>query len=286
MSDPRPPLPHDFLPEVASFTVVSDEVKPGATLDDAQVQAAGNRSPQLRWEGFPAGTKSFAVTCFDPDAPIPGGFWHWVLVDVPASVTELDSGAGGRTGADLPAGAFQVPNDMGERAYGGAAPPPGDRPHRYYFAVHALDVPQLGVDDQVARAETELARQRRHQLLRPDRGQHVLEAEPGHAEPARHPVERGLPGLGQPDGLRVAGRVGRCLQRLLHHARRGVDGGADREVDDPVGVGARGVAVRRQVVPREVWQPLTDPAGRDGLDHRGALHHRAVSPGSAGAAPR
>ena len=107
-------------------------------------------SPQLSWSGFPDATQSFVVTCFDPDAPIPSGFWHWAVVDLPVSVTSLDRGAGA-SDSTLPGG-FHVSSDFGSADYGGCAPPQGDVPHRYFFVVHAVDVASLGVDASVSPA--------------------------------------------------------------------------------------------------------------------------------------
>jgi Raf kinase inhibitor-like YbhB/YbcL family protein len=101
-------------------------------------------SPQLSWSGAPSGTRSYTVTMYDPDAPSGSGFWHWAVADIPASVTELPTGAGDDTGQQLPAGAFQLPNDVRAVCFLGAAPPPGDGRHRYVIAVHAIDVQHVG----------------------------------------------------------------------------------------------------------------------------------------------
>ena len=143
---PQTPNPYEFLPATASFAVSSDDVTDGAPLKPAQVYSEGNTSPHLSWSGAPDGTESYVVTCFDPDAPIVSGFWHWVVADIPADVTSLDTGAGALGDAKLPDGAFHVRNDFGTRDFGGAAPPEGDRPHRYLFVVHAVGQEKLGVD--------------------------------------------------------------------------------------------------------------------------------------------
>ena len=148
--------PYEKLGSMPTFELTSTDISSGAPIDarfayTGAADGAENVSPQLSWAGFPEGTQSFVVTCFDPDAPTPSGFWHWVLVDVPASVTSLDAGAGAGS-ATLPGDAFHVRSDWSTKEYGGMYPPDDDRAHRYYFVVHAVDVETLGVDSDVSAA--------------------------------------------------------------------------------------------------------------------------------------
>jgi Raf kinase inhibitor-like YbhB/YbcL family protein len=145
-----PPNPYDFLPQVPSFTVTSSDCSDGTVMPMPHVSgvmgAGGeDRSPQLSWSGFPEGTRSFAVTVYDPDAPTASGFWHWAVANIPASVTELPSGAGDKDHPQLPQGAIQLRNDGGFAGYVGAAPPSGHGRHRYFFVVHAVDTETLDV---------------------------------------------------------------------------------------------------------------------------------------------
>jgi len=150
---PPAPNPYDLLPGVPTFTLESPDFADGDTLPAAHTYGGDNASPALRWSGAPEGAKSYAVSCFDPDAPTPSGFWHWFVVGVPADVTELPTGAGLIGGGSLPDGSVQLHNDYGTDDFGGAAPPPGDRAHRYIFAVHALDVADLSIDTQTSPAK-------------------------------------------------------------------------------------------------------------------------------------
>jgi Raf kinase inhibitor-like YbhB/YbcL family protein len=148
---PRPPLTFSHFPDVASFTLTSVDIADGEMLPDAQVaNSMGyggiNRSPQLAWSGVPPETKSFALTVHDPDAPTGSGFWHWVVVNIPANVHELAGDAGSGDATLLPSGVLEIRNDAGLHGYFGAAPPRGDRPHRYVYTLHALDVERLDVD--------------------------------------------------------------------------------------------------------------------------------------------
>lgn len=142
-----------------TFTLTSADVKEGGTLTSAQVfKGFGcegeNRSPELTWSNAPAGTKSFAVTVYDPDAPTGSGWWHWMVYNLPASSTHLPANAGTQKGELLPKGAIQNRIDYGVSAFGGACPPVGDKPHRYIFTAYALKVEKIEVPTDATAALT------------------------------------------------------------------------------------------------------------------------------------
>jgi hypothetical protein len=134
-----------------TFTLQSAEIKPDAKIDDAQVYKGfgcegGNVSPSLKWTNAPAGSKSFAITVYDPDAPTGSGWWHWIMFNIPASVTSLPAGAGEPAGGKAPQGVVQSRTDFGKPGYGGPCPPKGDKPHRYIFTVYALKTDKIDAE--------------------------------------------------------------------------------------------------------------------------------------------
>ena len=136
-----------------ALILTSESFKEGELLGTAHVLsedygfgcAGNNLSPQLSWSGAPAGTLSFAITCFDPDAPTGSGFWHWVVANIPTNVSSLPLGAGDPSKGAMPAGALEVRTDFGKPGYGGPCAPQGDNFHRYIFTVYAVDLKALPV---------------------------------------------------------------------------------------------------------------------------------------------
>jgi Raf kinase inhibitor-like YbhB/YbcL family protein len=152
------PDPYAYLPKVPSFELTSTSVTNGQPLPLGQfssilgVPGGEDVSPQLSWSGFPAGTESFVVSMYDPQAPTGSGFWHWVVADIPAGTTSLPAGAGAPGGVRLPGGAFQLAGDAGAPQYVGAAPPPGSGVHEYHITVTALSVASTGLGEQASAA--------------------------------------------------------------------------------------------------------------------------------------
>ncbi len=136
----------------AGFTLTSSDIAEGERIAETHAFngfgcAGANVSPALSWSGAPPGAKSFALTCYDPDAPTGSGFWHWVVFNIPANVTRLPRGAGDPKSQAAPKGAVQSRTDYGISGYGGPCPPPGDKPHRYQFTIFAVDVAKLDADE-------------------------------------------------------------------------------------------------------------------------------------------
>jgi Raf kinase inhibitor-like YbhB/YbcL family protein len=136
--------------KAAKFTVTSPDLHEGQKMASAQVFngmgcTGSNTSPALEWHGAPANTKSYAITLYDPDAPTGSGWWHWVVYNIPGSVTKLAAGAGDPKKNLLPPGAAQGNTDFGAPGYGGACPPAGDKPHHYHLTVFALDTDKLDI---------------------------------------------------------------------------------------------------------------------------------------------
>lgn len=133
-----------------TFTLTSNDL--GGHFDKAQSfndwgNDGENISPQLSWKNAPEGTKSFAITMYDPDAPTGSGWWHWLVFDIPANVNELVTNAGNIALGLAPKGTKQSINDYGTKGYGGPCPPEGHGFHQYMITIHALKTETLELDD-------------------------------------------------------------------------------------------------------------------------------------------
>lgn len=139
------PDPYAPLKDLPTFTLTSTDLTNGKELDE-KLRAPQSQSPQLSWSDLPGGTKSLAITCLDPDAPTGSGYWHWAVFNIPTSVTELPTGAGSDATLGGIDGVVTLKGDNGVAEHYGANPPAGHAPHRYLYAVHAVDVEKLDID--------------------------------------------------------------------------------------------------------------------------------------------
>jgi Raf kinase inhibitor-like YbhB/YbcL family protein len=133
------------LTYAAGFKLSSPEIKANHMIPQRFEFNGFGCSGENKWSGAPKGTQSFAVTVYDPDAPTGSGWWHWVVINIPADVHELAANAGALNSATLPKGAVQGRTDYGVAAFGGTCPPKGDKPHRYIFTVYALKTDKIDV---------------------------------------------------------------------------------------------------------------------------------------------
>lgn len=138
--------------QLSSTDIEADAEIPSQFIYNGFGCAGPNISPALSWSGAPAGTKSFAITVFDPDAPTGSGWWHWIVYDIAANVSEIKTGAGIIRSLKLPVGAKLGINDYGTKDYGGPCPPTGHGVHHYVFTVFALGVATLDVPDSASSA--------------------------------------------------------------------------------------------------------------------------------------
>lgn len=139
------------------FTLSIPSIKPNGWLSVDQVFngfgcEGTNRSPRLGWRNPPVGTKSFAITVYDPDATTGSGWWHWVVINIPSTTSMLHESAGNPTLRLLPSAARQVPTDFGQPGFGGACPPVGDKPHKYIFTVYALNTEKIDLPNNATAA--------------------------------------------------------------------------------------------------------------------------------------
>ncbi len=134
----------------SDFVLSSSDIQSGVHMQKTQEFmgfgcVGDNLSPQLSWQNPPKGTKSFAITAYDPDAPTGSGWWHWQVINIPTSTTEFKQGAGDINTKNAPRAALQIENDYGFQGFGGACPPKGDKVHHYQFTVYALSIEHIDV---------------------------------------------------------------------------------------------------------------------------------------------